>query len=137
MSCSLEGQAGDPRGCRAAGFPTLLSGAWSHHCMRGSSVCWRLPGKRGGHRAVTDGHRARLDPFSLTEPKRLTPKTRVTRAPGCDLHTCFYLAFLKVLCAWGRAWTERSCLGCEVVPGDHLGTHLSPRPSLPLCCCCC
>lgn len=47
--------------------------------------------------AVTDCHQARLDPFSLTDPKRLTPKTRVTRVPGWYLHACFYLAFLKVL----------------------------------------
>ena len=112
LSCSLEGQAGDPRGCRAAGFPPLLSGVWSLHCMRGSSLCWRLLGKRGGHGEVNNCHQARLGPFSLTEPKRLTSKTRVTRVPGCDPCTCFCLAFLKVLCAWGRAWTERSCLGC-------------------------
>lgn len=53
LSCSPEGQAGDPRGCRAAGLLRLLSGVRSLHCMRGSSLCWRLTGERrsrGGHR---------------------------------------------------------------------------------------
>ena len=53
LSCSPEGQAGDPRGCRAGGLLPLVPGARSLHCMRGSSLCWRLTGEgrsQGGHR---------------------------------------------------------------------------------------
>ena len=85
---------------------------------RGVSTVWEAVLSVGGswERGVVTGRSPTVTgpswTPSLTEPKRLTPKTRVTRVPGCDLRICFCLAFLKVLWAWGKAWTGRSCLGC-------------------------
>ena len=132
LSCSLEGQAGDPRGCRAAGFPPLLSGPWSLHCMRGSSLCWRLLGKRGGHGEVTDCHWAQLDPFSdgAQEAYSEDQSNQSTRLrPAHLLLPGFSEGALSLGEGVDRAVLSRllSRVWC-----DHLGTHFSPQPSLCL-----